>query len=73
MEFSGSHRNTTLTIPALDILVRYRYTGHVNIGQTGMGLETFFHADFQVLILSALSGAPGLRTLGFFQGFLFQG
>ena len=48
MEFSGSHRNTTLTIPALDILIRYRYTGHVNIGQTGMGLETFFHADFQV-------------------------
>lgn len=56
MEFFGSHRNATLTIPSLDILVRYRYTGHVNIGQTGMGLETFFHAGFQDE-LSCLLGA----------------
>lgn len=44
-ERSGG-RNFTISVPALDISLRFRFAGHHNILQNYEGISTFFHPDF---------------------------
>lgn len=47
VDFYGSHRNMTITVPFLDTVIRHRFVGHVNLGDNAMGILTFTHPDFQ--------------------------
>ena len=47
VEFFGSHRNMTVSAALLGITITHRFTGHVNLTGNMMGLDTFFHRDFQ--------------------------
>lgn len=49
VDFYSGHRNMTVTAETLGLTIRHRFTGHVNLTQNLMGLDTFFHKEFQVL------------------------
>ena len=47
VEFYGNHRNMTVSAPTLGLTITHRFTGHVDLEENMMGLDTFFHRDFQ--------------------------
>ena len=47
VEFYGNHRNMTVSAPTLGLTITHRFTGHVDLKENMMGLDTFFHRDFQ--------------------------
>ncbi|CAL5229711.1 g13084 [Coccomyxa viridis] len=47
IEFFGNHRNMTVSAPTLGLTITHRFTGHVDLKENMMGLDTFFHRDFQ--------------------------
>ena len=47
VEFFGNHRNMTVSASTLGLTITHRFTGHVDLNENMMGLDTFFHKDFQ--------------------------
>ena len=47
VHFHGNHRNMTAVVHSLNIVMRLRYTGHVDLHQNEGGTQTFLEADFQ--------------------------
>ena len=47
VEFFGNHRNMTVSASTMGLRITHRFTGHVDLKENMMGLDTFFHRDFQ--------------------------
>ena len=39
-DFDRNHRNMTITAETLDLKIRHRFTGHSDLGENGLGVET---------------------------------
>lgn len=48
VDFDHNHRNMTITAKTLDLKIRHRFTGHVDLGADYLGVETILHPCFQV-------------------------
>jgi hypothetical protein len=44
----------------LGINVAHRFTGHVDLNDNGMGLDTTFHKDFQLELNCMVDPQPGM-------------
>ena len=51
VEFDRDHRNMT-SAKTLSLKIRHRFTGHYDLGNNFLGVETFLHTNFLVLHLS---------------------
>ena len=60
VQFYGNHRNMTVTAPMLGINIKHRFTGHVDLNGNNMGLDTFFHKDFQQEFNCMVDPQPGM-------------
>lgn len=60
VQFYGNHRNMTVTAPMLGINITHRFTGHVDLNDSNMGLDTFFHKDFQQEFNCMVDPQPGM-------------
>jgi hypothetical protein len=52
VDFDRDHRNMTITAKTLDMKIRHRFTGHYDLGENGLGVETFLNTNFTVSHLS---------------------
>ena len=59
IEFFGNHRNMTVSAPTLGLTITHRFTGHVDLKENMMGLDTFFHRDFQRELRCLTDPQPG--------------
>ncbi|MEW5304821.1 MAG: hypothetical protein WDW36_007404 [Sanguina aurantia] len=68
VRFHGSHRNMTVTVPALDFCLRFRFTGHHELDKNNGGISTFFEPAFQAELHGLLhnpcgDGRPGVLVI----------
>lgn len=63
VRFHGSHghRNMTITVPALDFCLRFRFTGHHELDMNNGGISTFFEPAFQDELSELLHNPCGDR------------
>lgn len=47
VEFHGLHRRNMTLYGPNNIVIRYRFTGHSDLGKNLMGIDTFFDRDFK--------------------------
>ena len=50
----------TVTAPVFGMSIKHRFTGHVNLNDNDMGLDTFFHEDFQQELDCMVDPQPGM-------------